>query len=405
MNRSPSELTVWHSPSTHEKIFAIYSCSSCKISKASHPFRHFLLQMIAGSNSPGGAKPKKKVSIKNFFGQPETADGEYTERTAGPNGTWQIDSICTPHALFIDDARKGLEQPANQSEAVDVDDLPVAERAIMKKSNKSESAAPTTDEHGQQQDLQPRALTSFKNGRLAFSEKRLALERHPEAIAAIYRFHQLVAQLTESKSLPLAAVPAEFLPLVALIVQEKDSVAATLTKFVETQMCPMVVDEDGATSALPVFTPNTLEAAIAEVADLRNYGVLPGAIQQCCGPEVAEAPHSLALFRWEVKDLNALPKDVHSAVTKRRARRAEGQAECTQWFTTVDEETRQQILAGTLKKAIISPRTISVGAGETLPVLVADNTVPVGSKHASKPAQDLLASKRAKSMLRGQKSL
>ncbi|KAJ1948450.1 hypothetical protein EC988_005170, partial [Linderina pennispora] len=227
--------------------------------------------MIVDGNSPGNAKPKKRASIKRFFGRAEADEGDANEDTA---------------------------QPVDQIAVVAIEENPAAEPALAKKSKKPAPAAPVTDENGQpqqhQHDEQPRALAIFKNGRLALSEKRLALERHPAAIASTYHFHQLVAQLTESKSLPLTEVPTAFHPLIALIVQEKDNIIATLAKIVEAQICPMVVDEDGGTSTMPVFAPSTLETAIADIAEHRNYGVLPSAVRQCCEPETADVPHSLA---------------------------------------------------------------------------------------------------------------
>ncbi|KAJ1935362.1 hypothetical protein EC988_008511, partial [Linderina pennispora] len=101
-----------------------------------------------------------------------------------------------------------------------------------------------------------------------------------------------------------------------------------------------------------------------------------------------------------------LPKDVHSAVKKRRARRTEAQAECTQWFTTIDEETRQQLLAGTLKKARITPCKQSTGTGEAAaaPALM-DGSTSANPKPSKQAAQDLASPKRPKNILRGQKSL
>ncbi|KAJ2847419.1 hypothetical protein IWW36_003864, partial [Coemansia brasiliensis] len=192
---------------------------------------------------------------------------------------------------------------------------------------------------------------TFRNGKLGLSEKKLNLERHPAVIAAVFGFHQLIAQLKQHEvdQLPLVSIPKEHWPLVAILVQERDVSLAALVKNIETQLCPVVFGEDS-TKNSDIISAGAVEQAVLEIAQSKNYGVSLEDIQQHDTSYIDEVPQNLTIQRWEVKDMQLLPKDVQDVVAKRRALREEACKVCAVWFAGLDAETKTQLLAGTLKK-------------------------------------------------------
>ncbi|KAJ2046003.1 hypothetical protein H4S04_005302, partial [Coemansia sp. S16] len=200
--------------------------------------------------------------------------------------------------------------------------------------------------------LPPGALpVVFKNGKVSFSEKKLGLDRHPAVVAAIFQFHQLIAQLKQSSQdgLPLAKIPPEHRCLVAMLIQDRDASVATLVKSIETQLCPVVFGEKRSGNS-DILAPGAVEDAILDIADSQNYGVSLASLRERCGIDLDDVPHSLAIQRWEVRDLLLLPEDVREVVLKRRQQRQDAHTECARWFQALDSETQGQILAGTVKK-------------------------------------------------------
>ncbi|KAJ2545114.1 hypothetical protein GGF49_000723 [Coemansia sp. RSA 1853] len=237
-------------------------------------------------------------------------------------------------------------------------------------------------------------LISFRNGRLGLTEKKLGLERHPAVVAAVFGFHQFIAQRKqEPNGLPLLHIPREHWPLVAMLVQERDSTVAALVRAVEQQLCPVLFGEES-TSNANIIASGAVEEALALIADCVNYGVSLVDIQTYAA-DVDEVPHNLAIQRWEARDPQLLPHDVLEIVGKRRRLREDARNECALWFAALDNESRGQLLAGTLKKLktkIAAPQQPDTardsGPSDTL----------------AKDAQSA-AALRKKHMLRGQRSL
>ncbi|KAJ2871668.1 hypothetical protein GGH93_004650, partial [Coemansia aciculifera] len=196
----------------------------------------------------------------------------------------------------------------------------------------------------------------FKNGKVSFSEKKLGLDRHPAVVAALFQFHQLIAQLKQhsQNGLPLTKIPHEHRCLVAMLVQDRDASMATLVKSIETQLCPVVFGEKRSGNS-DILALGAVEDAVLDIADSQNYGVSLASLRECCGTELEDVPHSLAIQRWEVRDLLLLPDDVREVVLKRRQQRQDAHVECARWFQALDSETQVQILAGTVKKLRTKP--------------------------------------------------
>ncbi|KAJ2080751.1 hypothetical protein H4R24_002842 [Coemansia sp. RSA 988] len=192
---------------------------------------------------------------------------------------------------------------------------------------------------------------AFRNGKIAFHEKKLNLERHPSVIAAVFGFHQYVAQLQRESSagLPLQGIPREHWSLVAMLIQERDVTVSSLVRSIESQLCPVVFGEDSASNA-DILAAGAVERAIALIAENKNYGVPLGELHCSSGSKIDEVPQGLSINRWEVNDMGLLPQDVREVVSKRRRRREQTHARCVQWFRSLEALTREQILTGTLKR-------------------------------------------------------
>ncbi|KAJ2613391.1 hypothetical protein H4S08_002230 [Coemansia sp. RSA 1365] len=189
---------------------------------------------------------------------------------------------------------------------------------------------------------------AFRNGKIVFHEKKLNLERHPAVVAAVFGFHQYIAQLQRESGagLPLQNIPREHWSLVAMLIQERDVVVSALVRAIESQLCPVVFGEDS-TSNADILAAGAVEGAIMQIAENRNYGVPLGELH--CS-NIDEVPQGLSINRWEVKDMDLLPQDVREVVRKRRGRREQTHLGCVQWFRSLEALTREQILSGALKK-------------------------------------------------------
>ncbi|KAJ1740486.1 hypothetical protein LPJ78_004368 [Coemansia sp. RSA 989] len=249
---------------------------------------------------------------------------------------------------------------------------------------------------------------TFKNGKLGLSEKRLNLERHPAVIAAVFGFHQLIAQLKQHGvgQLPLASIPKEHWPLVAILAQERDVSLAALVKNIETQLCPVVFGDDS-TKNSDILSAGAVEQAVLEIAQSRNYGVSLEDIQQHSTSHIDEVPQNLTIHRWEVKDMQLLPKDVQDVVAKRRAQREEACRVCAAWFADLDAETKTQLLAGTLKKlkgkiasSVANQQTEAPATSKE-----AAATASIAGEGTEKGGMAVSSPRKKQRTLRGQKSL
>ncbi|KAJ2771905.1 hypothetical protein IWQ56_001599 [Coemansia nantahalensis] len=239
-----------------------------------------------------------------------------------------------------------------------------------------------------------RSLVAFKNGRLALAEKKLGLERHPSVVAAVFGFHQFVAQRRQEDGmggLPISSIPREHWPLVAMLVQERDAAMPSLARSIETQLCPVLFGEDGASHA-GILAAGVVESTIEQLAESRNYGVPLDEVQRASHGCLDETPPALSINRWEVKDAELLPSDVRAVVLKRRSLREDARAECVQWFRSLAAEAREQLLSGVRRR----PKGKAHGA-----LAAADG--PAGGASAELPVE--ASPRKARIALRGQRSL
>ncbi|KAJ1735328.1 hypothetical protein LPJ61_000614 [Coemansia biformis] len=248
---------------------------------------------------------------------------------------------------------------------------------------------------------------AFKSGRLGLSEKKLGLERHPSVVAAVFGFHQLVAQRRQEDGeggLPLLCIPREHWPLVAMLVQERDAAMPSLVKSIESQLCPVLFGEEGACNA-DILAAGVVESTIAQLAECRNYGVPLDELQRASQGYI-DVPQGLSINRWEVTDVQLLPSDVRSVVLKRRGQREAAQVECAQWFRALDAQTREQILAGTLKRLKGKVQSAAARGRPSEADAAADGPAGGVSGDAAPGGAPCEASPRkARHALRGQRSL
>ncbi|KAJ2736482.1 hypothetical protein H4S06_006660, partial [Coemansia sp. BCRC 34490] len=159
-------------------------------------------------------------------------------------------------------------------------------------SSEGESAGSTNTPPKQVSSIDAGSLVSFKNGKIVFSEKKLGLERHPSVVAAVFKFHQLISQLKEESNgsaLPLKAIPSDHLPLLAMMVQERDVALGTLVKSIEMQLCPVVFGEESSRNS-DILAHGAVEEAVRQIADHTNYGPSLRDLQSCCGEDLEDIP-------------------------------------------------------------------------------------------------------------------
>lgn len=238
------------------------------------------------------------------------------------------------------------------------------------------------------------SLISFRNGRINYSEKKLGLERHPSVIAAVFQFHQLIAQMKKRPGeLPLSTIPTEYRSLIAMLVQERDVAVSSLAKSIETQLCPVVFGEESSKNS-DILVHGVVESEIEAVALFSNYGIALPSLQKSFGEELHDVPPNLSIQRWEVRDLTLLPEDVREVVRRRREQRQAAHVECTQWFQSLNADTQSQMLAGTLKRLKVTKLS--------QPTLKKDSSIAISS---GEDIAEMDNGKSAPSLLRGQKSL
>ncbi|KAI9503510.1 hypothetical protein GGI25_003971 [Coemansia spiralis] len=313
----------------------------------------------------GGSKKKKPASLMRFFGRQSSK--EELNSNDFDNG---------------DDATKTDKQRA-ESTPIEQTTPKNKKPATAGKNTENSSAGLTPTPSS----LDFGTLVSFKNGKMFFAEKKLGLERHPSVIAAVFKFHQLIAHLKQedSSGLPLTEIPSEHWPLLAMMVQERDATINTLIKSIEQQLCPVVFGEDRSSNS-DILAHGAVENAILQIAEHKNYGPTLSELQKCCEIELEEIPSNLSIQRWEVRDISLLPEDVRDVVMKRRETRKNAQIQCIDWFQSLDADTQAQILAGTLKKLKIKGQSTSNKDGH--------------------PSDDFLANApKAAHTLRGQRSI
>ncbi|KAJ2849210.1 hypothetical protein J3B02_003823, partial [Coemansia erecta] len=313
----------------------------------------------------------------------------------------------TPPPITTATAADSIFCSAISTSLVDTDCSVIENSPTKKEKPQKQNTLPNTPKKSTRQDT---SHISYKNGKIVFSEKKLGLERHPSVVAALFNFHQLIDRVKKDTPdvLPLTSIPSEHLPLIAMIVQERDVSINFLVKSIESQLCPVVFGESSISNS-DILAPGVVEATITNIAEHKNYGITLSDLQQSFCIPLDDVPTNLSIQRWEVRDLELLPEDVRNVVLKRRKARQNAHEECVQWFRSLDADILSQILSGTLKKlkitqsgSVLPEPLLSVDAAATQP----SSKNPRSAKHldsaSDKQAND---NKQCAHILPGQQSL
>ncbi|KAI9342496.1 chromatin assembly factor 1 subunit A-domain-containing protein [Zopfochytrium polystomum] len=168
-------------------------------------------------------------------------------------------------------------------------------------------------------------MVAIKNGKIAFKEKREDFASHHATIAELSRFHEFHQKLT----VPLDEFPADFSPLLAKLVQEKDVGLLALAKQVKKALCPKHDDQEH-----ECLSQKILEAAVKDIAARTNYGLA-----------VESAPSHVSIWRWEVENMKLLGEDIGAKVEERRAHRKQAAAELQKLYAAMTETEQSSLLS------------------------------------------------------------
>lgn len=156
---------------------------------------------------------------------------------------------------------------------------------------------------------------------MTLTEIRVSLRFLPTTIQELDAFHAFSGSATPADW--KEGLPQRFLPLLAKLIQDSSVPLTELTSDILEILFPLHYDHtpDLLPEETGIFVPSKplssalLSKQILAMAKRENYGV----------PE--EQSGKMAVFRWEVEDLELLPGELTKMLEARRARRAEGRKE------------------------------------------------------------------------------
>ncbi|KAG8992228.1 hypothetical protein FRB93_002457 [Tulasnella sp. JGI-2019a] len=182
-----------------------------------------------------------------------------------------------------------------------------------------------------------------KDGKLTLKQtpiKWYDLSSTLEALIEFTKFLQL-----PSTSTPLTEFPTQHLPLIARLVMESEKTITVLTKQVKKSIIQRCgVQDDKEATDDPRLPIAVLSAAIAEVATRVNYGV-------------QDTPAALAVFRWELKNPEAMlpspagdPACNATVAKERRQEREAARDTFKTMYATLSDDQKKSVLEKQKKK-------------------------------------------------------
>ncbi|PWN48437.1 hypothetical protein IE53DRAFT_197320 [Violaceomyces palustris] len=189
-------------------------------------------------------------------------------------------------------------------------------------------------------------LVELKGGKLVLKQKAFNWAQTLPVLQAIIAFQTFIASKKDVKE-----IPREHLHVVAKLVQESDKTLTELAKNVKSALIPEVdfgsEDSQGSSDGSSTkLTLASIQAAITSVAERKNYGLDPSSISTTSETVTCDSqlPAGLQVWRWEVTDVNLLPKENLEKLLARRSERqiAKGQAEAI--FSTLSESEKKALL-------------------------------------------------------------
>ncbi|KAL1924298.1 uncharacterized protein VTP21DRAFT_7333 [Calcarisporiella thermophila] len=208
----------------------------------------------------------------------------------------------------------------------------------------------------------PKELVSLKNGKFVIDEKKMSFETHPSTISDLAKFHSYRGSYAETHSdKVISQIPDEHLPAIAKLAQESAETLEQLSQRIKKLLCPTMYIDDDAEEEVSVDLKSIREAVVS-IAERRNYG-LPQNILGHDDNSNPLTPENLCIWRWEVKDLDAmLPKDLREIVKKRRLKREQATQEMANIYLSLPDDKKQELLSRTTsagKKRKIEPTPVS----------------------------------------------
>ncbi|KDQ18445.1 hypothetical protein BOTBODRAFT_511908 [Botryobasidium botryosum FD-172 SS1] len=176
------------------------------------------------------------------------------------------------------------------------------------------------------------SIASLKGNKIAFRQKAVDWRNGLITMKALVAFNEYLDTL----STPLETIPDAHLPLIGKLVQESDKTLPNLVKHLKKTLLRSgdMGEGDDSSDSQDKLPPVALEIAIRAVADRVNYGI-------------DDAPAALCVWRWEVKDLEALPHESTASMKKmeeRRAERVQAKANITTIFGALGPAEKENLL-------------------------------------------------------------
>ncbi|KAF8520215.1 hypothetical protein BU17DRAFT_89212 [Hysterangium stoloniferum] len=194
-------------------------------------------------------------------------------------------------------------------------------------------------------------LAELKNGKVLFKQKPLSFENLSETMQEIVNFRNFIALQGQK----ILEIPDIHLPLIAKLVHESDKTAATLAKSLQALLIPPVLESSSQSSTTEIsIAPSAVEHAIKGVATRVNYGIIIDSDKN---------PSGLSVWRWEVKNIEWLPKSVRETATQRSNERLVAKKQLRLMFEALSDDERNAFLGKNDKYKDTGLRVASANTG------------------------------------------
>jgi hypothetical protein len=184
-------------------------------------------------------------------------------------------------------------------------------------------------------------IVELKNKRVIFHEKKVQIDTLSETLIELLCFHEYKNSQTE----PISKIPERFNSLIAKLVQDSDATENNLINSVYQSLSP--TDEDDEDDEDDRNESKLLKSAVLQairnVSIRKNYGI---------EKEKSYYPN-LAIFRWEVKNLEWLPKNIQEKIKFRRLRRERASEILKKIVDNMSEDEKNNLFRGKKRKSLI----------------------------------------------------
>ncbi|TPX32654.1 hypothetical protein SmJEL517_g04284 [Synchytrium microbalum] len=246
------------------------------------------------------------------------------------------------------DKKKRKDSPTDKDDAPTSEATPKSTQNLRKKAKTGHDAPQA-------------ALVSLKKNKVVFNEKKLDLSSHPSTAADIVAFHEL----KKTQKTKLDAFPAQCHPLLAKLVQDSELTVASLATNIHKKLCEF--DADGAE---PILSAGQIKKEISVIATRTNYGMEKDGV----------AIANLAIYRWEVNDLDLLG-DLRDTIVPRRAVRVEAK-EALRTLIAAMPQGEQDLLFVTKPKKGAAAAAASVATSSSSTAASSSTTPAAATKAA-----------------------